>query len=97
VARGADRRTHDAGRVRGATRRSPPPTHGGRRALVGTALLGSLAALTPDAAACPYCAVSQGVETLVYVMGFLVIPYLVVSGVVLWMRRVLASEHEAEG
>ena len=51
-----------------------------------------MAALAAPAAACPSCALSQGVDTLIYILGFLVIPYAVVTGTYLWMRRVLASE-----
>jgi len=55
---------------------------------------GALVAFSAPAAACPYCALSQGAETLVYIGAFLGIPYVVVTAVMLWMRRVLASEHE---
>lgn len=56
--------------------------------------LGAVATFSADAAACPYCALSQGTETLIYITAFLVIPYVVVTGVMFWMKRVLASEHE---
>ena len=56
--------------------------------------LGAVAALAPAAAACPYCAVSQGFDTLIYIAGFLIIPYVVVGGTWWWMKRLLASEHE---
>ena len=57
--------------------------------------LGGVAALSAPAAACPYCALSQGADTLLYVMGFLIIPYVVVSVVWLCMKRILASEDGA--
>ena len=62
-----------------------------------TATAGALLALAAPAAACPYCALSQGVETLAYILGFLVIPYVVVSATWLWMRRIIARENEGQG
>jgi len=59
------------------------------RALLGA---GAIAALATSAQACPSCSVGQGLETLVYVLGFLGIPYLIVSGVLFWMRRVTSQE-----
>lgn len=53
---------------------------------------GALAALAPAAAACPSCSVGQGLETLLYVLGFLAIPYLIVSGVLFWMKKLFAEE-----
>lgn len=58
------------------------------------ATLGAIAGLSATASACPYCALSQSSDTLIYVGLLMLVPYLVVSGVVLWMRRVLASERE---
>jgi hypothetical protein len=55
----------------------------------------AVAVLTPATAACPYCSLSQGADTLMYIVGFLVIPYVVVAGTWIWMKRVLASEKEA--
>jgi sorbitol-specific phosphotransferase system component IIC len=55
---------------------------------------GAIVAFSAPAAACPYCALSQGIETLAYVLGFLAIPYLIVTGVWFWMRRVIATEHD---
>ena len=72
-----------------ADRQAPP------RLATFVATLGAVAAFAPGAAACPYCSLSQGLDTLAYIMGFLIIPYVIVSGTWLWMRRVLASEHEA--
>jgi sorbitol-specific phosphotransferase system component IIC len=54
--------------------------------------VGALFAMAAPAAACPYCAVSQGADTLLYIAGFLAIPYAVVSVVWFFMRRILASE-----
>ena len=57
--------------------------------------LGALCAFSPGAAACPSCGVAgQGLETLVWILGFLIIPYIIVSAVWWWMKRVIASEHE---
>jgi hypothetical protein len=58
------------------------------------AVLGALAGLSASAAACPFCALSQSADTLIYVGALMLVPYLVVSGVVFWMRRVLSSERE---
>jgi hypothetical protein len=57
-----------------------------------TAAAGAIAALAATASACPSCSVGQGLETLAYVLGFLGIPYLIVSGVALWIRKVTAQE-----
>lgn len=54
----------------------------------------ALLVLGPRADACPYCALSQGSDTLIYILMFLVIPYVIVTGVWFWMKRVIASEHE---
>jgi hypothetical protein len=64
-----------------------------RVAMLATAA-GALLGLAPAAAACPYCSLSQGVDTLVYIMAFLLLPYLIVSGVWVWLKRLLASERE---
>ena len=61
-----------------------------RPAIVRSAL--ALAVLAAPAAACPYCAISQSGDTLIYIAAFLVIPYVLVSGTWLWMRRILAVE-----
>lgn len=58
------------------------------------ATLGAVVGLSAAASACPYCALSQNVDTLVYVGLLMLVPYVLVSGVVLWMRRVLARERE---
>lgn len=55
-------------------------------------LMGAVAALASNAAACPTCSVGQGMETLLYVLGFLAIPYVVVSGVLFWMRKITNQE-----
>jgi len=79
----------------GAPRR---PGHATLARLVGVRRLataaGAVVALSADAWACPYCALSQGVETLVFIMAFLAIPYIVVSAVMIWMKRVMARERE---
>ena len=52
-------------------------------------------ALAPAAAACPTCGVAEeGSGTLIWVCGFLVIPYVVVSGIYMWMKHIMASEGE---
>lgn len=57
-----------------------------------SAVSGALVALAVPASACPSCSVGQGFETLAYVLGFLLIPYGVVMGVLFWMRRLHAEE-----
>ncbi len=53
-----------------------------------------LSGLAPAAAACPYCSLSQGADTLVYIAAFVLLPYVIVSGVWVWLKRLLASENE---
>ena len=65
-----------------------------RAAPRAAAVLGALVGLSASAAACPFCALSQSADTLIYVGALMLVPYVVVSGVVLWMRRILASERE---
>ena len=52
-------------------------------------LLLVLVALAPTASACPTCPVGGGLETLAYVVGFLGFPYVIVMGVLYWVRKVL--------
>lgn len=67
-----------------------------RRTSVVVLCLSALCGLAPAAAACPTCGVAgSGVETLAAIMGFLLIPYVIVSGVWFWMKRVIATESEA--
>ena len=54
----------------------------------------ALAALAAPAAACPYCSVSQANDTLLFIAGFLVAPYLVVSGTCLVIRHILRGEQD---
>ena len=54
--------------------------------------LATLCATATTASACPSCSVGQGMETLAYVLGFLTIPYMVVSGVLWWMRKLTMQE-----
>lgn len=63
-----------------------------RRARVLAAACSASALLAGPASACPGCSVGQGLDTLIIILCFMGIPYLVVSGVMLWMRRVLAGE-----
>jgi hypothetical protein len=52
----------------------------------------ALGALAAPAAACPYCTLSQSADTLAYIAAFLVVPYVVVSGTLFALRRILRSE-----
>jgi len=61
---------------------------------IAATALGAIAALSSVASACPYCALSQSSETLLFITAFLAIPYVIVTAVMLWMKRVLASEHK---
>lgn len=63
-----------------------------RTARILAAALGAVVGLAPAASACPSCSVGQGLETLAYVLAFMAIPYLVVSGVLYWVRRVIHQE-----
>lgn len=49
--------------------------------------------LAPVASACPTCSVGQAIETLVFILAFMAIPYVIATGVWIWMRRLFASEH----
>jgi len=53
------------------------------------ALVVLMVALAPTASACPTCPVGGGIETLAYVVGFLGFPYVIVMGVLFWVRKVL--------
>ena len=55
------------------------------------ACAGAVVATSSPAWACPSCSLGD-FNTLVYILAFLFIPYLVVSCVWLWIRRILASE-----
>ncbi|MFT4538770.1 MAG: hypothetical protein ACI835_001207 [Planctomycetota bacterium] len=57
-------------------------------------LLGASLALTSSASACPACSLGQGMETLVYIMGFMTIPYVIVTGVLYWMRKLTLLERD---
>jgi len=63
-----------------------------RRARTLYLALSMCALLAAPAAACPACSLGQGLDTLGIILGFLAIPYLVVTCVWLWMRRLLNSE-----
>jgi hypothetical protein len=63
-----------------------------RRAATAVRALCALAALAAPAAACPYCSLSQGADTLAFIAAFLVVPYAVVAGTLLCIRRILRSE-----
>jgi hypothetical protein len=51
-----------------------------------------LALLAAPAAACPYCSLSQDVDTLAYIAAFLVVPYVIVTGTLFAVRRILRAE-----
>lgn len=54
--------------------------------------LGALGALAAPAWACPTCSLSQGVDTLIFVLAFMVVPYAVVSLTWMWLKRILRQE-----
>lgn len=54
--------------------------------------LSAFALLSAPAAACPSCSLGQGLDTLGIIMAFMLIPYIVVSCVWMWMRRLMNSE-----
>jgi hypothetical protein len=55
-------------------------------------MMGAVAALATSATACPSCSTGQGLETLIYVLCFLITPYIVVSGVMFSVRRLFNQE-----
>jgi hypothetical protein len=65
-----------------------------RAAATVAAVSGALAALAAPAAACPSCALSQGRDTLFFVAAFILVPYVIVSCVALWIRRILRAEQD---
>ena len=52
----------------------------------------ALAALAAPAAACPYCSIAQGGDTLKYIAVFLIAPYGIVTGTWLVIRHILRAE-----
>ncbi len=58
----------------------------------GAALVGALGALAAPAWACPTCSLSQGLDTLIFVLAFLVVPYAVVTFTWMWLKRILRQE-----
>lgn len=56
--------------------------------------ISALAALAAPAAACPYCSLSQSSDTAIYILGFMLLPYLLVSGSLFAIRKVLADEQK---
>ena len=57
----------------------------------GRAVL-ALVLLAAPAVACPYCSLSQDRDTLAYIAAFLVVPYVVVTGTLFAVRRILRAE-----
>jgi len=51
-----------------------------------------MVSLGAPASACPTCSLGQALSTLVYIACFLAIPYVIVTGVCMWMRRVVREE-----
>ena len=54
--------------------------------------LSAFVVLAAPAAACPSCSLGQGLDTLLIILAFMVVPYVVVSCTWLWMRRLMNSE-----
>ncbi len=52
----------------------------------------ALPALAAPAWACPTCSLSQGVDTLVFILAFMLVPYVIVAGTWDWIRRLLRQE-----
>ncbi|MDP6385425.1 MAG: hypothetical protein QGI93_04440 [Planctomycetota bacterium] len=52
--------------------------------------------MSSPAAACPSCSLGQALSTLVYVAAFMAIPYVIVTGVCMWMRRVVRTEEDSD-
>jgi len=60
-----------------------------RRGVLGASALGALAA---PAWACPSCSLSQSLDTLIFILAFLVVPYVIVGGTWMWIKRILKAE-----
>ena len=71
-----------------------PGGKGGLRARRGLLFAAAAYLSAAPALACPSCSLGQAIETLLYVMGFMLIPYVIVTGVLFWMRRVVALEQD---
>ncbi len=56
--------------------------------------ISALVALAAPVAACPYCSLSQSSDTVIYILGFMFLPYLLVSGSLFAIRRVLSNEQK---
>jgi hypothetical protein len=79
-------------RSRGPSRGSSLNRWSVRSGLALTLLVG----LSSPAAACPSCSLGQALSTLVYVAAFMAIPYVIVTGVCMWMRRVVRTEEDSD-
>jgi hypothetical protein len=65
-----------------------------RTPAIAAAALGALPGLSAPAAACPYCSLSQGADTLLYIAAFITVPYVIVTCVLFWIRRILRAEQD---
>ncbi len=69
------------------------PAAAGRVALS----LSALAALAAPASACPSCGLTGDMDTLIFILAFLAIPYVVVSATLAWIRRILKGDTPPAG
>ncbi len=55
-----------------------------------------LLAATASASACPSCSLAQAGDTLLYIIAFMLMPYALVSGSVVWIKSLLAEENDED-
>lgn len=58
--------------------------------------LSAAALLAGPAAACPSCSLAQAGDTLLYVVSFMLLPYLLVSGSIVWIKSLLDEEKDED-
>lgn len=58
--------------------------------------LAAAALLSASAAACPTCSLAQAGDTLIYIVTFMLLPYALVSGSVVWIKSLLDEEKDED-
>ena len=49
-----------------------------------------------SASACPSCSLAQAGDTLLYIIAFMLTPYVLVSGSVVWIKSLLDDENDED-